>query len=338
MLEEFPGHPLVLAAFALCPALLAWWRGRALVQSLDDPALPERLLASQRRSGTELGVVFVLLAAAHPAAIGWTLPLLIGGLACHKPSSRATLSVPSICSARILLLSGRAAEKRRATMTQCGTFGTPRRFLGSAVLSILLLVGASPAQGEQFTIGSGTASGDDSGGNLNVAGADFSFSLFGESTGEVSNLGGVFCPHPCDPSTVTFTAWLSGFLGSGSAQIGATVFDNIDFHGSLDFRGGDTAVQQMSDGGGFVVGLFTFTGLFTGFQGGTQLFSHTATGGGQASLRFLPGIAVDGTSFTFQEPAPVPEPGTWLLLTGGAAAIAARRRRQRTRCVDVPSA
>jgi hypothetical protein len=198
-----------------------------------------------------------------------------------------------------------------------------------AVLTLLFLASGSVAGADQFRITTGTASGDDSSASLTIAGSGFTFSLFGETTGEISSLGSVFCPHPCDPTAVNFTARLSGLLGSGSAQIGGTSYSNVEFQGFLDFAGGPTTIQYGGDGSGLVQGPFAFTGLFTGFSGGTQLFSHTATGQGDASLRFLSGNANQGVSLTFSDDtAPVPEPATLLLLATGAAGIAARRRRQ----------
>ena len=44
------------ALVALVPAAIGWWRGRALVRLIDDPALPERLVAS-RRQATSIAVV-----------------------------------------------------------------------------------------------------------------------------------------------------------------------------------------------------------------------------------------------------------------------------------------
>lgn len=214
--------------------------------------------------------------------------------------------------------------------------GTSRHIIGRlrflALSATLVLGTAGAAWADQFTITTGTASGDDSGGSMSIAGTSFQFSLSGESTGEVSSLGSVFCPHPCDPESVTFTALLSGFLGSGSAQIGDTTYSNVDFHGFLDFDGGATTITRASDGTGVVEGVFAFSGLFNGFLGGTQLFSHTVSGQGTASLRFLAGNANQGVSMTFSEDAaPVPEPASMLLLATGAAGIAWRRRRQMSR-------
>jgi hypothetical protein len=185
------------------------------------------------------------------------------------------------------------------------------------------------AHADQFAITGGTALGDDSGASLAVRGTDFWFSSFGSTTDELSNLGSVFCPYPCDPASVTFSARLSGFLGSGSAQVGETAYGDVDFEGFLDFRGGPTSIDTRSGGAGVVRGPFTFTGLFNGFLDGQQVFSRTTTGQGHASLRFLAGGANQGVSLTFtDDAAPVPEPATLVLFATGAAGIAVRRRRR----------
>jgi hypothetical protein len=73
----FALHPVFTILIALIPAVFSFWRGRDLLHDLDDPALPERLLALQRRNAPILGVAigFVLITA--PERIGWALPLMI---------------------------------------------------------------------------------------------------------------------------------------------------------------------------------------------------------------------------------------------------------------------
>ena len=68
--------PVVPALVALVPAGLIWWRGRGLSRLLDDPALPERLLAGRNVHGAAIGFSFALLVMLWPRTTAWTLPLL----------------------------------------------------------------------------------------------------------------------------------------------------------------------------------------------------------------------------------------------------------------------
>jgi len=76
MLTELPGVTGLLVLIAIAPGLTRWWHGRTLEHLADDPTLPERLLAAQRRSGAMFGAAFVLLLAVSTDALPWTLPLL----------------------------------------------------------------------------------------------------------------------------------------------------------------------------------------------------------------------------------------------------------------------
>jgi Zn-dependent protease with chaperone function len=78
MAEGFFGVEVLLLALAIAPATRYAIRSRALVRSLDDPALPERLLGESQRSGQITGTMLVVLAFASPRALWWTLPLMIG--------------------------------------------------------------------------------------------------------------------------------------------------------------------------------------------------------------------------------------------------------------------
>lgn len=64
------------AVIALLPAIVTWWRSRALIRRLDDPALPERLLSAQRTNGTILGISVGLLAINWTSSVWWSVPLL----------------------------------------------------------------------------------------------------------------------------------------------------------------------------------------------------------------------------------------------------------------------
>ena len=70
-------HPILTALIAVAPAARSFWHGRALRTHLDDPALPERLLAGQRRNGQIIGISIGLLIATSPNRLVWALPLLV---------------------------------------------------------------------------------------------------------------------------------------------------------------------------------------------------------------------------------------------------------------------
>ena len=78
---------LLAVASALVPGLVAWWTGRALARSPDDPALPELLLARQQR----LAAVAVIAGLAVVATWAWALPLLLLALMAGSWPLRRTL-------------------------------------------------------------------------------------------------------------------------------------------------------------------------------------------------------------------------------------------------------
>ncbi|HEX2452155.1 MAG TPA: M48 family metalloprotease [Vicinamibacterales bacterium] len=79
MLDDLPYGEAVALTIALIPALLQWWSGRAFVRVIDDPTLPERLAANQRRSGSVFGVAVGVLIVGWPAEWFWTIPLVVTG-------------------------------------------------------------------------------------------------------------------------------------------------------------------------------------------------------------------------------------------------------------------
>src|SRR5215831_11142815 len=71
----------VLVAFAaVLPGLVAWWTGRRLERSLEDPALPELLLARRQRvngiTATSLAIILIL---GGDDAL-WSIPLMLVSL------------------------------------------------------------------------------------------------------------------------------------------------------------------------------------------------------------------------------------------------------------------
>jgi Zn-dependent protease with chaperone function len=75
--ENIPGASGVAFVVAVIPACLLWWWGQALVRAADDRALPERLVASQRRHGFALAGAVALLISGWPSTIYWTLAVAI---------------------------------------------------------------------------------------------------------------------------------------------------------------------------------------------------------------------------------------------------------------------
>ena len=71
------GWRLLALAVALAPGVIAWWSGRRLILLLNDPALPERLLARKMRVVQAVAVALALIVVfMHKNAL-WTLPLAI---------------------------------------------------------------------------------------------------------------------------------------------------------------------------------------------------------------------------------------------------------------------
>ena len=81
--------PIAPILVALFPAAVVWSRGRALTRRLDDPTLPERLLAVRTGYGAALGFSFALLVVAFSSDAAWALPLmLVARIAAAYPARR----------------------------------------------------------------------------------------------------------------------------------------------------------------------------------------------------------------------------------------------------------
>src|SRR6185295_12148504 len=73
-----PRSQLVIAVLlALLPGIFAWWRGRRLIRSLADPALPELLMAKQQRVSMVLIFCVVFLVAFGGSNVYWAVPLQV---------------------------------------------------------------------------------------------------------------------------------------------------------------------------------------------------------------------------------------------------------------------
>src|SRR5215203_7383241 len=77
-----------LLLLAVAPGAYAWWSGRAIRRSLDDPALPELLLARQRRI-VQVTTVAIIASAFMTAPVGFSIVALFGVLAAQYPIRRA---------------------------------------------------------------------------------------------------------------------------------------------------------------------------------------------------------------------------------------------------------
>ncbi|MFL5617828.1 MAG: M48 family metalloprotease [Gemmatimonadaceae bacterium] len=77
-----------LLLLAATPAVYAWWSGRAIRRAIDDPALPELLLARVRRI-VQVTLVVIIAAAFMTAPAGFSVVVLFGVLAAQYPIRRA---------------------------------------------------------------------------------------------------------------------------------------------------------------------------------------------------------------------------------------------------------
>jgi Zn-dependent protease with chaperone function len=76
-LMPVPATIVIAALVALAPAVVNAWRDRTLLAHVDDPALPERLLATRWWIASSFGLSFGLLVAIWPWQTFWTVPLLL---------------------------------------------------------------------------------------------------------------------------------------------------------------------------------------------------------------------------------------------------------------------
>ena len=112
---------------------------------------------------------------------------------------------------------------------------------------------------------------------------------------------------------------------------------NVDFVGSLRFDAVPTPLT-FTGSPDFVqfdyVAPFSFEAAIRGLQGGQELFAREFFGSGRVTVTYegsispgLYGFHDDDIVYQFEDSAPIPEPGTILLLASGLAGAAWRRRR-----------
>ena len=149
-----------------------------------------------------------------------------------------------------------------------------------------------------------------------------------------------FCPE-AEGALVDWSFQTTGgeqLLGRGNVLLDGLSATDVDFVGSMQFNFVPTPLST----GGILdfdfMAPFSFEATIRGIQGGEELFARQFTGSGQISVNYeatqTPDVmaAADETiEYQFAvAPAPIPEPGTMVLLGSGLTA-ALLRKRQRAR-------
>jgi len=84
--------PVLVALVASVPGAVAWWTGRGLQRQMEDPALPELLMARQQRLVLVVATAIALMLVLGAVHGVWGMPLLaLGMLAGRYPLRRALL-------------------------------------------------------------------------------------------------------------------------------------------------------------------------------------------------------------------------------------------------------
>lgn len=230
-----------------------------------------------------------------------------------------------------------------------------KRFL---VLFLLMFgVLARPASAEPLAITSGVFLLDIEGDLFSFTGADFSLTTIGYGRSAVQpDALGIYStklfPGRCEPSSEQFgfcpeaegalvdwsfqTTGGEQLLGRGNVVLDGSSATNVDFVGSMQFN---VVPTRLSTGGILdfdFMAPFSFEATIRGLQNGQELFARQFIGSGQVSVNYegtqTPGVlaAADETiEYEFAAaPAPIPEPGTMLLLGSGLSAAVLRWRRR----------
>jgi hypothetical protein len=127
-------------------------------------------------------------------------------------------------------------------------------------------------------------------------------------------------------------------LGNGQGTINGVLFPSLTFRGSLQFDVTPVAFPDVPAdhiGSVSIDAPFRFSGLLHAFDGGDEVFARALRGIGVADTTFVPvseeggpfQFAEDQWRFRFDEPAPVPEPST-MVLVGLGSLLLSRLRRQ----------
>jgi len=153
-------------------------------------------------------------------------------------------------------------------------------------------------------------------------------------TGSGSPLG--FCGED-DGALVDWSFHTTGgeqLLGTGDFDLDGMSGTNVDFMGSMRMDVVPTPLTSGGTGDFDFVAPFLFEATIRGVQGGQELFSRQLTGRGSVRVNYegtlTTGVfaAADETIPYAFEAAPVPEPGTFMLLGSALASGLAWRRRR----------
>ena len=206
--------------------------------------------------------------------------------------------------------------------------------------SVLALIPAAAAHADPIALTGGfvSASGIGTGLRFEFQGDGFRAS----GTFEPGVIGPDFTCTPCVAGdAIRLDSTFGGTLGFGTATVGGTTYDGIQFAGLMNFVAPQVVAPSIR-GDFTVTENFTFSVRLVGSRSAGSdppLFAQPLTGQGlvTASFRQSGDPVIDPPMFDFASvrydfseasAAPVPEPGTLLLVAGGlGAALRFRKRR-----------
>jgi hypothetical protein len=204
---------------------------------------------------------------------------------------------------------------------------------------------ASAASADPFVIGAGNGSTY----VMDFEGDFFRFAGDGFAINQTSL--GVFPPRVlgpictfCQPGATLDMSYKSTgdvFLGTGNATFGSTRFDDVSFHGSLNFEATPVTFPTTFPDPFTVFPRagFKFTGDVRGLVNGNEVFAVSLIGDGVVLQPYFFNEFRNAWEweegrrdyrFGFQPTAPTPEPSTLLMFGVGAAALTRLRTRGAT--------